>query len=96
MVSFSKLKELYPDNWLLISRKIKDKRNNTCEDCGKKYPANSKWLNAHHIVPLSKGGDSEDDNLQVLCYKCHKKRHPHMGGASTVSSSRKPYSKPFA
>lgn len=25
----------------------------------------------HHIVPLSEGGDSSDENLQALCSSCH-------------------------
>lgn len=93
MVSFTKLKELYPDNWNIIVRKYKEKKNYTCEDCGKKIPKNSKWLHVHHIIPLSKGGSSDESNLQLLCYQCHKKRHAHMGGSASLKKSR--YSKPF-
>jgi 5-methylcytosine-specific restriction endonuclease McrA len=25
----------------------------------------------HHIIPVSKGGTSVDENLQLLCHKCH-------------------------
>lgn len=27
-----------------------------------------------HIVPVAEGGSDELDNLQVLCFKCHKKK----------------------
>lgn len=95
MVSFSKLKDLYPDNWPDISRRYKAKRNYTCEKCGKRYPKNSKWLHVHHIVSISKGGDPEDDsNLQALCFKCHQAEHNHMGGPSKPKTMK--YSKPFA
>ncbi len=27
-----------------------------------------------HIVPLFKGGGNDDDNLQMLCVECHRKK----------------------
>lgn len=27
-----------------------------------------------HILPLYKGGDNNDSNLQMLCIECHKKK----------------------
>jgi 5-methylcytosine-specific restriction endonuclease McrA len=32
-------------------------------------------LNAHHIKPISEGGDNTPANLVTLCGKCHKKEH---------------------
>jgi 5-methylcytosine-specific restriction endonuclease McrA len=32
-------------------------------------------LNAHHIRPISEGGDNTPGNLITLCGKCHKKKH---------------------
>ena len=29
-----------------------------------------------HIIPLSEGGTNTLDNFQVLCFKCHSKKHP--------------------
>lgn len=93
MVTLNQLKDLYPDNWHIIVRKYKEKRNYTCEECGKQLPKNSKWLHVHHIVPLSKGGSSEDCNLQLLCYQCHKRKHPHMG--KSIQGNSKKFSKKF-
>lgn len=33
------------------------------------------YFEVHHIVPLSHGGDSQLDNLVVLCVECHRKAH---------------------
>jgi 5-methylcytosine-specific restriction endonuclease McrA len=29
----------------------------------------------HHVIPLLKGGTSDDSNLILLCIDCHKTRH---------------------
>jgi len=46
-----------------------------CENCGE---SNSFLLRAHHIIPLSKGGDNTLSNLKMLCVKCHSKEHRHL------------------
>lgn len=33
-------------------------------------------LTVHHKNTLSQGGTNEDENLEVLCLKCHRKHHP--------------------
>lgn len=93
MVSFSKLKELYPENWSFISKSYKERKGYRCEECGKQFPPNTKWLHVHHIVPLSKGGSSDDSNLKLLCYACHAKHHSHMGNSKNRSKVK--FSKPF-
>lgn len=37
-----------------------------CEMC-----SDTKQLEIHHDVPLSRGGDNSPDNLHILCHKCH-------------------------
>lgn len=32
------------------------------------------YWEAHHITPFSKGGAHHEDNLQILCLKCHHKK----------------------
>lgn len=46
----------------------RDKRR--CVKCGCK-----KWLHVHHIVPRSKGGSNDHDNLVTLCDICHMEEH---------------------
>lgn len=45
---------------------------NECEICGF---YNEKILEIHHILPLSKGGSNNWDNLSVLCPNCHRTIH---------------------
>ena len=62
----------YGTAWQKI-RKIHLLNHPLCEDCkttGIVKPATE----AHHKLELSKGGTSEDENLQSLCKSCHSKR----------------------
>lgn len=52
----------------------------TCEDCKslapfKKRGTGEPYLEVHHVIPLSKGGDDTFDNTLALCPNCHRKRH---------------------
>lgn len=67
--------DTYPDNWPQIREMILDRDDHCCqeEDGFCNGP-----LQIHHIVPLSKGGTNELDNLITLCHYHHAKKHPHM------------------
>lgn len=49
---------------------IMERDNYTCQWCGK-YMPDEVGLQIDHIIPVSKGGTSDPDNLQVLCSKCN-------------------------
>jgi len=44
--------------------------NNTCQECGKILKDNE--IEFDHIIPLSKGGSSEEHNLRVTCFDCNR------------------------
>ena len=49
--------------------RILNRDGRKCAECGSK-----KELHIDHILPRSKGGDSRDSNLQVLCKACNLKK----------------------
>lgn len=52
--------------------KVLKKSKHRCELCGAtKY---DRPLDVDHIIPRSKGGKSEESNLQVLCSKCNRSK----------------------
>jgi len=63
---------LRPDklSWDILREKIINRDNGMCLLCGE--TAN---LSVHHKIPLNKGGDNEDENLETLCNTCHSKSH---------------------
>lgn len=42
------------------------KKYTCCELCG-----DTRNLEVHHIIPLSVGGPDIEDNMRVICGKCH-------------------------
>lgn len=48
-----------------------------CQMCGRTVEDGIK-LYIDHIVPFSKGGSNDMDNLQVLCHECNLAKHDRM------------------
>jgi len=65
----------YPENWKELSESVKHRDGHKCSDCG----ASGVELHVHHVIPLSKGGTNDLDNLTTLCRQCHGMIHPRMG-----------------
>lgn len=53
-----------------LRTKIARRDKYTCQICGK-YMPDGVGLQIDHIIPVSKGGKSVPENLQVLCSKCN-------------------------
>lgn len=52
---------------------IKERDNYTCCNCGNSTHAEPNLLlERDHIIPVSKGGRTEESNLQTLCWKCNR------------------------
>ncbi len=70
-----------PDNWDEIRKAIIE-RDIVCQECGDK-----EWLGVHHIDKnrLNNGLD----NLTLLCWTCHTKKHHNKVDGFWVSSWHK-------
>ena len=58
-----------------LRKKILDRDHHTCQQCGvslKQEP--HLLLEVDHIVPVSKGGLTAEDNLQTLCWRCNRSK----------------------
>ena len=66
----SSTKEKWPSRYIPFSvRNSVLIRDGVCQKCG-----SSEKLEIDHIVPVSKGGTSVEDNLQVLCRSCNRRK----------------------
>lgn len=58
-----------------LRRKILERDNHTCQNCGNStYKEPNLLLEIDHKIPLSKGGMTTEDNLQVLCWRCNRSK----------------------
>ena len=55
-------------NYNAILKKLLYKYKFKCVKCGNN---NKPDLSIDHIIPISKGGSDNFDNLQILCKKCN-------------------------
>lgn len=59
-------------NWQLLREAILKRDGYKCVIC-----KTDKQLRVHHLIPLSKGGKNEPQNLITVCSNCHKYLHPN-------------------
>lgn len=58
-----------------LRQRIKERDGFICKQCGasvQKEP--NLLLEIDHIIPISKGGLTTEDNLQTLCWRCNRKK----------------------
>ena len=65
-----------------LREQIKERDNYTCKHCGVSIEDEPHLLlEIDHIIPVSRGGMTTEDNLQTLCWKCNRTK-----GARLTSS----------
>lgn len=61
-----------------VRRRVLRRAGGHCELCGEKgftMESGALYLETHHIVPLSDGGDDDDRNVVALCADDHRRAH---------------------
>lgn len=62
-----------------VSKAAKEYAQGVCDLCNKSAPFKDRngvpYLEAHHIVWLSRGGYDVEENIAALCPNCHRKMH---------------------
>lgn len=53
-----------------IKVRIVRRDNSTCQICGKNLKDNE--VEFDHVIPISKGGSSEENNIRLTCFKCNR------------------------
>ena len=78
----------YPPDWDERRDQVAELFGAQCDKCGKIWN-----LHLHHIKPLSKGGNNKIENLQLLCEKCHSKKHGNRNFSAEFNNSETAFSK---
>ena len=64
-----------------LRKKIFNRDNGRCQQCNHevrlfaKYYGDLKTGEVDHIFPKSMGGDNSEENLQLLCLLCNRKKY---------------------
>lgn len=73
--------KLDPDNYRSrgissdVQKEVWKRDGGRCIKCG-----SSQNIHFDHIIPFSKGGSNEADNIQILCSRCNIKKSDKIGG----------------
>lgn len=67
-------------HWDEVRRAVYERDDYTCQVCGVEGGADGEdvVLQADHIVPRSRGGEDDMENLRTLCRTCHQARHARL------------------
>ena len=72
-----------------LREKIKKRDNNSCQQCGISVRDEPNLLiEIDHVIPISKGGATTEDNLQALCWRCNRTKGATL--SQVTSSVREP------
>jgi len=55
-----------------IKMRVVRRDNYTCQACGKHLKDNE--VEFDHMIPLSKGGSTEEHNIRLTCYNCNREK----------------------
>ena len=68
-------KDEYSSDWRIISGNLKKESNYRCSDCNHDLSNQKHLLHVHHKDGVK--WNNKRDNLEVLCYDCHRKKPGH-------------------
>jgi 5-methylcytosine-specific restriction endonuclease McrA len=68
----STVRNSYGPSWSSLSMAVKRRDGFKCVKCG-----SSLFLQVHHLIPLSRGGQNMMLNLTTLCSDCHARSPGH-------------------
>ena len=66
----------YTANWDAISSWVLNRDGRRCSKCGQPGTVSNK-LRCHHVIPVSRGGQTIPLNLITVCDQCHAKQPGH-------------------
>ncbi|XVH33884.1 HNH endonuclease (plasmid) [Haloferacaceae archaeon DSL9] len=82
----------YPPDWDRRRKAVYKRDNYTCKIRGCNARGGrfgNAELHCHHIIPKSRGGSHNLDNLMTLCAQCHSAVHGYPIGSQAIKTRSK-------
>ena len=76
-----------------IQFRVLKRENQVCRSCG--LPVADNDIHFDHIIPWSKGGPTEENNIQLLCGTCNRKKSDKFEEEFLISKLRDHIAKPI-
>jgi hypothetical protein len=77
-----------------VQFRVLKRDNQICRKCTQ--PIADEDINFDHIIPWSKGGPTEESNIQLLCGKCNKEKSNRFENDNLISSFREHVVEPIS
>src|SRR5258707_6803474 len=72
---------------LALRRRVDERARGCCEYCFSQRRVSSDPFSVEHILPRSRGGTTDADNLALACQGCNNHKHTHFGAVDPVSGA---------
>ncbi|WP_435177948.1 HNH endonuclease [Halorussus sp. AFM4] len=80
----------YPSDWDKRRKAVYRRDSYQCQHCGAQGgPRGNTELHAHHVVPKSRGGSHNPNNLTTLCQQCHSQVHGRPVGSKSGQNQQR-------
>ena len=73
-----------------IKKSVKSRANNCCEYCYSQEKIATQTFSIEHIYPVSKGGQTQLDNLALACQGCNNHKYNKTEGIDPISGEISP------
>lgn len=77
-----------------VKKEVEKRAQGYCEYCKSQSAFSPDSFSIEHIIPRSKGGNTELDNLALACQGCNNAKYNHIEGLDPITGQKSPLFNP--